>query len=274
MEDGGRRDLVKSGAESSTLQWPGDLQTGAQTAIGDRISVRSDVSVTESQRELLVNSEKRGGGANDKTPVTHLEKEEEPVENQLPEKAAQVFTPAVTALRQSPSSPGENRELWEMESQKSPLLVPMPHNYHQYQFDCDEATPPSTCRHTVVCLWRVGQGTEVGGVVRFVCPPVSGGRGCPSRDVLKVGVSLMSAAMFFPFLAWGGYVFLPFDAPLLDGAPLRLVYTLRCSVFAVTPIILGEYKPTVAPSSPHLCVTHLYVAQVGWFWVPRGSSTA
>ncbi|XP_036801054.1 uncharacterized protein tmem79b isoform X2 [Oncorhynchus mykiss] len=38
---------------------------------------------------------------------------------------------------------------------------------------------------------------------------------------------------------WGGYVFLPFDAPLLDSAPLRLVYTLRCSVFAVVPIILG-----------------------------------
>lgn len=63
----------------------------------------------------------------------------------------------------------------------------------------------------------------------------------------------MSAAMFFPFLAWGGYVFLPFDAPPLDGAPLRLVYTLRCSVFAVTPIILGEYKPTTTISSSHLC---------------------
>lgn len=78
----------------------------------------------------------------------------------------------------------------------------------------------------------------------FVCPSVSVGCGCPPREVLKVGVSLMSAAMFFPFLVWGGYVFLPFDAPLLDGAPLRLVYTLRCSVFSVTPIILGEYTAT------------------------------
>ncbi|CAF95040.1 unnamed protein product [Tetraodon nigroviridis] len=218
MEDGGwQYDLVKSGTESSTLQWPGDLQTGAQTAKDDRTSVRSDVvSVTESEREALVNSEKRReGGANDKTVLlTHLEGKEEPVENQLPEKAAQVFTPAVTVLRLTPSSPRENQEFWEMESQKSPLLVPqrMPHNYNhpEYRFDCDGATPPSTC-----------------------------GNGCPSREVLKVGVSLMSAAVFFPFLAWGGYVFLPFDAPLLDGAPLRLVYTLRCSVFAVTPIILG-----------------------------------
>lgn len=217
MEGGGQRDVVKLGTESSSLQWPADLQTAAQTAAqaakDDGTSVRSDVSVTESERELLV---RRGGGATGKTADgPHLEKEEEePVENQLPAEAAQVFTPAVAVLHPSPSSPREIQEFWEMESQRSPLLVPqgMPHNYnhHEYQFGYDQATPPSTRGH-----------------------------GCASRDVLKVGVSLMSAAMFFPFLAWGGYVFLPFDAPLLDGAPLRLVYTLRCSVFAVTPIILG-----------------------------------
>lgn len=82
------------------------------------------------------------------------------------------------------------------------------------------------------------------GVMMFFSPSVSVGCRCPPREVLKVGVSLMSAALFFPFLVWGGYVFLPFDAPLLDGAPLRLVYTLRCSVFSVTPIILGEYTTT------------------------------
>lgn len=99
------------------------------------------------------------------------------------------------------------------------------------------------------------QGPEVGGLLMFVCPPASGGHGCPSREVLKVGVALMSAAMFFPLLAWGGYVFLPFDAPLLDGAPLRLVYTLRCSVFAAAPIVLGEYKPTTTiSSSRRVCV--------------------
>ncbi|XP_061649945.1 uncharacterized protein tmem79b isoform X2 [Phyllopteryx taeniolatus] len=67
----------------------------------------------------------------------------------------------------------------------------------------------------------------------------TGGRGCPSRDILKVGVSLTTSAIFFPFLVWGGFVFLPFDAPLLDGAPLRMLYALRCSVFAATPVILG-----------------------------------
>uniref|UniRef100_A0A7N6ATF5 Transmembrane protein 79b n=1 Tax=Anabas testudineus TaxID=64144 RepID=A0A7N6ATF5_ANATE len=59
------------------------------------------------------------------------------------------------------------------------------------------------------------------------------------RDALKVGVSLMTSALLFPFLVWGGFVFLPFDAPLMDGAALRLIYTLRCSIFAATPIVLG-----------------------------------
>ncbi|XP_077383915.1 transmembrane protein 79-like isoform X2 [Festucalex cinctus] len=70
-------------------------------------------------------------------------------------------------------------------------------------------------------------------------PSAGGGRGCPNRDILKVGVSLLTSAIFFPFLVWGGFVFLPFDAPLLDGAPLRMLYALRCSVFAATPVVLG-----------------------------------
>lgn len=71
-------------------------------------------------------------------------------------------------------------------------------------------------------------------------PFVPGGAGCPERDVLKHSVSLLTSAMLFPFLVWGGFVFLPFDAPLLNSTPLRLVYTLRCSVFAAAPVILGE----------------------------------
>lgn len=63
-----------------------------------------------------------------------------------------------------------------------------------------------------------------------------------NRDALKLGVSMFTSALIFPLLVWGGYVFLPFDAPLLDSAPLRLVYTLRCSVFAVIPIVLGKYE--------------------------------
>lgn len=69
--------------------------------------------------------------------------------------------------------------------------------------------------------------------------PTSKGGCCSERLVLKMAASLATSGLLFPFLMWGGYVFLPFDAPVMDGAPLRLVYTLRCSVFATLPIALG-----------------------------------
>uniref|UniRef100_A0A8C3ALJ0 Transmembrane protein 79b n=1 Tax=Cyclopterus lumpus TaxID=8103 RepID=A0A8C3ALJ0_CYCLU len=139
--------------EPATLPWP-----------GDRMSVRSDVSLREAASWT---ESERGEEAGLRTQL-----EAEPAENHLPEKAAQVFSPAVTVLH-STSSPRGSEAFWEME------------------------------------------------------------------DILKVGVSLMTSALLFPFLVWGGYVFLPFDAPLLDGAPLRLVYALRCSVFAAAPVVLG-----------------------------------
>ncbi|XP_037130901.1 transmembrane protein 79-like [Syngnathus acus] len=76
--------------------------------------------------------------------------------------------------------------------------------------------------------------------------PAGGTHGCPSRDILKVGVFLLTSAIFFPFLVWGGFVFLPFDAPLLDSAPLRMLYVLRCSVFGATPVALGWLAVGVA----------------------------
>ncbi|XP_062302164.1 uncharacterized protein tmem79a isoform X1 [Osmerus eperlanus] len=65
-------------------------------------------------------------------------------------------------------------------------------------------------------------------------------------DKLKLSVGVAVAALLFPLLVWGGYAFLPFDAPLLDSAPLRLVYTLRCSFFAIVPIMLGVMVQGVA----------------------------
>ncbi|XP_072316688.1 transmembrane protein 79-like [Eucyclogobius newberryi] len=67
----------------------------------------------------------------------------------------------------------------------------------------------------------------------------SPGHCCSERVLLKMAVSLGTSALLFPFLLWGAYVFVPFDAPVMDGAPLRLVYTLRCSVFATLPVALG-----------------------------------
>lgn len=150
-------EVVKSAMmEPCTLQWPADRQTGGQTGTADGMSARSDLSLreaaswTESQRELRA----EGGGAGEGAGlVTHLEEEEEPVENQLPEKAAQVFSPAVTVL-QSPSSPRGSEAFWEVQSEKSPFLGPrgVPEDYNQdgFQYDWTEDPPPAACKYT--CL--------------------------------------------------------------------------------------------------------------------------
>lgn len=189
MEEGGRG-LTKPETEASTLQWPGDRQTGrqtdgqtggetdrqisgekegqtgGQTAKDDRTSVWSDESCTESERELSANEKRRGGGAytDDTGAGTHLGNKEEEPENQLPEKAAQVFCPAVKSLHSSPSSPTDIQELWEMGSQKSPFLVPRDSsqfNQPESQFDW-EASPGSTCTGTFLSL---GGGAAVGGAL-------------------------------------------------------------------------------------------------------------
>ncbi|KAM4736067.1 transmembrane protein 79 [Anableps anableps] len=224
-EDGGGTDMKQpedgdkprgsAMMEPSTLQWPEDRTMGTdglargQISKGDRVSVRSDLSLREASSWTESERGRRIEGAGLTGEVReHLEEEEE---NHLPEKAAQVFSPAVTVLP-SPPSPRDTEAFWEMESERSPFLSPreVDYNQHGYQFEFTEDTPPSTCN-----------------------------RGCSGRDALKLGVSLMTSALLFPFLVWGGYVFLPFDAPLLEGAPLRLVYTLRCSVFAAAPVVLG-----------------------------------
>lgn len=57
---------------------------------------------------------------------------------------------------------------------------------------------------------------------------------------LRLALATVAAALLFPLLVWGGYELLPFDPPLLESAPLRVVYTLRCSFFACIPILLGK----------------------------------
>lgn len=163
----GEEEVVRSAVmEPSTLQWPGDRQTGGQTGKGDRMSARSDISLreavswTESERELMAEGERREGAGEEEGVglMTQLEEEEEPVENHLPEKAAQVFSPAVTVLH-SPSSPRESEAFWEMESEKSPFLgprgVPQDYNHHGYPYEWTEDTPPATCKYTCPSLLTI-----------------------------------------------------------------------------------------------------------------------
>ncbi|XP_014016797.2 transmembrane protein 79 isoform X1 [Salmo salar] len=227
--------------EPTTLQWPGDRDVEKTTKNGSALTAakedkgddpegerRSVYSMCTSLQEGESQME-RGLGLGAERMRTEEEwmgrevqhpglcKRGKKVEveddvNSLPEKAAQVFNPSVTVLHSSsaPTSPRERLAFRDVDAEESLLLIP-------------QGTPPDGYYHD----WPVERGSSKCG-----CD-------CANRDALKVGVSVFTAALIFPLLVWGGYVFLPFDAPMLDSAPLRLVYTLRCSVFAVVPIILG-----------------------------------
>ncbi|XP_055487208.1 transmembrane protein 79-like [Leucoraja erinacea] len=67
------------------------------------------------------------------------------------------------------------------------------------------------------------------------------GRSCCrcSRENLKATAALAAALLVYPLFLYGAYVFLPFDVPLMPDLSARLVYTLRCSVFATVPVIMG-----------------------------------
>ncbi|XP_024430021.2 transmembrane protein 79 [Desmodus rotundus] len=62
---------------------------------------------------------------------------------------------------------------------------------------------------------------------------------CGGHEGLRAVASVGAALILFPCLLYGAYTFLPFDAPRLPTMSSRLIYTLRCGVFATFPIVLG-----------------------------------
>uniref|UniRef100_A0A8C1Y4S2 Transmembrane protein 79b n=1 Tax=Cyprinus carpio TaxID=7962 RepID=A0A8C1Y4S2_CYPCA len=227
--------MIKSASmEPSTLQWPENkpepqilpVKDGESTSVkSDCISLQGGVSQTESQREefLLKGIDAGKGSVSDselrngvKSTCSEIEVEEV---NIMPENAARVFSPNISILHST--SKQEAADHWrDDEEETSPFMGT--HGTHG-----THGTPLEDYYHD--------------------CSVTSKSRCCSSggsyRDALKLGASMFTSALIFPLLVWGGYVFLPFDAPLLDSAPLRLVYTLRCSVFAVIPIVLGKQYP-------------------------------
>ncbi|XP_042597116.1 transmembrane protein 79 isoform X1 [Cyprinus carpio] len=231
--------IKSANMEPSTLPWPENkpepqilpVKDGVSTSVkSDCISLRvGGVSRTESEREEFGLRETENTGerwrrmetGKERVSETELrnrvkrtcsEIEVEEV-NIMPENAARVFSPSITILHSTSQQEAADHWRDEEEEERSPFLgthgthgTPLEEYYNDWPI-----TPKSRC-----------------------C-----GFGGSNRDALKLGASMFTSALIFPLLVWGGYVFLPFDAPLLDSAPLRLVYTLRCSVFAVIPIVLG-----------------------------------
>ncbi|XP_075856351.1 transmembrane protein 79 [Microcebus murinus] len=148
-------------------------------------------------------------------PTTKLEELPEDDANLLPEKVARAFVPIdLQCIERRPqedlivcceASEGERRTFL-------PTRVTHPE-------------PPE-------CKWAEA-------VVRPPGRSCGGCGSCGGREGLRAVASVGAALVLFPCLLYGAYAFLPFDAPRLPTMSSRLVYTLRCGVFATFPIILG-----------------------------------
>ncbi|XP_034017026.1 transmembrane protein 79-like [Thalassophryne amazonica] len=146
------------------------------------------------------------------------EEEEEEVEeesNWMPEKAALVFTPQVKIVRPaSRELPEESRSFIEKVIERAPPTDSVP-PVHVYPDWTEEDNKYHLCKD--------------------LC-----------REKLKLILGTVAAGILFPLLVWAGYTFLPFDPPLLQSTPLRVVYTLHCAFFATIPILLGVLVQGVA----------------------------
>ncbi|XP_021427824.2 transmembrane protein 79 [Oncorhynchus mykiss] len=268
-----KRETSSAALEPSTLLWLGDREGEKGGVVSESEGAEGDEEEEEEERvaeriggstELLEGQESQPeserkakwresmpegerwrddeleGGQREEMDGSLADDEEEGEEgpvNWMPEKVAQVFTPTVIVRPSSKREefPLENSRYGEMDTEKRPFLEPQ-----------TPTAPP---------VLYYPQWTEEPDNYTHMC-----GGSC--GDVLKLGLGIGAAAVLFPLLVWGGYALLPFDAPPLDSAPLRLVYTLRCSFFAVIPIMLGVLVQGLARLR-YGALTPLYEAKVG-----------
>ncbi|KAL0590629.1 Transmembrane protein 79 [Plecturocebus cupreus] len=148
-------------------------------------------------------------------PLTKLEELTEDDANLLPEKAARAFVPIDLQCieRRPPEDLIMRCEAGEGERRN---FVP----------------PRATHPNPTECKWAEA-------VVRPPGHSCGGCGSCGDREWLRAVASVGAALLLFPCLLYGAYAFLPFDVPRLPTMSSRLIYTLRCGVFATFPIVLG-----------------------------------
>uniref|UniRef100_A0A2K6PFQ6 Transmembrane protein 79 n=1 Tax=Rhinopithecus roxellana TaxID=61622 RepID=A0A2K6PFQ6_RHIRO len=148
-------------------------------------------------------------------PLTKLEELPEDDANLLPEKAARAFVPIdLQCIERRP----QEDLIMRCEAGEGECRTFMPRR----------ATQPDP--------------TERKWAEAVVRPPGRSCGGCGScgdREWLRAVASVGAALILFPCLLYGAYAFLPFDVPRLPPMSSRLIYTLRCGVFATFPIVLG-----------------------------------
>ncbi|EHA99554.1 Transmembrane protein 79 [Heterocephalus glaber] len=148
-------------------------------------------------------------------PLTKAEELPGDDSNVLPEKVARAFVPIdLQCIERKPQE--DLIVCFEAGEGKRRTFVP----------------PRATHPEPPECKWAEA-------VVRPPGQSFGGCRSCRGREGLRAMASVGAALLLFPCLLYGAYAFLPFDAPRLPTMSSRLVYTLRCGVFATFPIVLG-----------------------------------
>ncbi|XP_033492913.1 uncharacterized protein tmem79a [Epinephelus lanceolatus] len=239
--------------EPSTLPWPGDKDKRPQTdndggvwsdkgvsepeerdtgISGGSQDLSEERSQAESNRkskwresmpegekwrddEMEVQRDDKGDGSLADDEEEEEEDDDEGETNWISEKAALGFTPHVMIVRPSSKEfPEESKLYIDKDIEKEPQMEP--DSAAQFYPEWTEQDDKY-----------------------YLCE-----RLCSEK--LRLALATAAAGILFPLLVWGGYALLPFDSPLLQSTPLRVVYTLRCSFFAIIPILLGVVVQGVA----------------------------
>ncbi|XP_012514051.1 PREDICTED: transmembrane protein 79 [Propithecus coquereli] len=148
-------------------------------------------------------------------PITKLEEPPEDDANLLPEKAARAFVPIdLQCIERRP----QEDLIVRCEAGEGERRTFLPTRVTHLE--------PPECKWAEAVVRPSGHSCGSCGI-------------CGGREGLRAVASVGAALILFPCLLYGAYAFLPFDAPRLPTMSSRLVYTLRCGVFATFPIILG-----------------------------------
>nr|XP_060613871.1 transmembrane protein 79 isoform X2 [Anolis sagrei ordinatus] len=154
------------------------------------------------------------------------EEEEEEEANAMPEAAAHVFVP-IDPYCIERTTTGHEKTGRDFEEQRAPReggrVDPERQNFVSHGYSAHFDDLPGDIREPKACADR--------------WPCFRNGT-CSSAN-LKAVASMLAATVIFPCLLYGAYVFLPFDVPLMPTMGTRLVYALRCGVFATFPIVVG-----------------------------------
>lgn len=228
----------------STLQWEktmnnslsDDVKLATVVAEGGKELPELDrrLSADEGLGTLSSNKEDLPDGIQAEN--VHGQEDEE--ENLMPDLASQVFVPSVQVVSgrhimgqahdqaslssiQKKKRLSEAYEMGAIDSEKQPFLCQSPISDPQYSMH--------PCR----------AGSDYSLVEEAIPSPRCCGCQSCTRSSLKAVASFVAAVVIFPCFLYGAYVFLPFDVPLMPAAGTRLVYTMRCGVFATFPIIIG-----------------------------------